>query len=84
MFGAGHETTSTTLKWAIAFLVNYREYQEDIQKQLDEVLGERSPSLNDRPNLPLVQAAIVETLRVGNTAPLAVPHLTITETTLCG
>ena len=30
MFVAGYETTSTTMKWAIAFLVNYPKYQEDI------------------------------------------------------
>lgn len=84
MFGAGFETTSTTLNWAIAFLVNHPKYQEDIQEQLDEVVGGRNPSLDDRPNLPLIQAAIIETLRVGNIVPLAVPHFTLTDTTLCG
>ena len=84
MFGAGYETTATTLKWAIAFLVNYPKYQEDIQRQLDEVVGRRNPSLDDLPNLPLVQATIIETLRVGNVGPLLLPHVTITDTTLCG
>ena len=84
MFGAGYETTSTTLKWVIAFLVNYPKYQEDIQRQLDEVVGGRSPSLHDRPNLPLIQATVIETLRVGNVGPLLLPHATITDTTLCG
>lgn len=84
MFAAGYETTSTTLKWVIAYLVNHPKYQEDIQRQLDEVLGERSPSLNDRASLPLVQAAIIETLRLGNVGPLLLPHVTMTDTTLCG
>ncbi|KAL9969643.1 hypothetical protein ACROYT_G021880 [Oculina patagonica] len=84
MFGAGYETTSTTMKWAITFLVNYPKYQEDIQSQLDEVVGERSPCLDDRPNLPLIHATIIETLRVGNVVPLALPHFTLTDTTLCG
>ena len=84
MFSAGYETTSTTMKWAIAFLVHYPKYQEEIQLQLDEVVADRSPSLNDRPNLPLIQATIIETLRVGNVVPLALPHFTLTETTLCG
>ena len=84
MFGAGYETTATTLKWAIAFLVNYPKYQEDIQRQLDEVVGRRNPSLDDLPNLPLVQATIIETLRVGNVGPLLLPHVTIIDTTLCG
>ena len=84
MFAAGYETTSTTMKWAIAFLVNYPRYQEDVQRQLDEVVGDRNPSLNDRPNLPLIQATIIETLRVGNVVPLALPHVTLTDTTICG
>ena len=84
MFTAGYETTSTTLKFVITFLVNFPKYQEDIQRQLDEVVGDRRPSLDDRPNLPLIQAIIMETLRVGNVVPLAVPHVTLKETTLCG
>ncbi|KAJ7369554.1 hypothetical protein OS493_038133 [Desmophyllum pertusum] len=84
MFIAGYETTSTTMKWAIAFLVNYPKYQEDIQRQLDEIFDGRNPSLHDRPNLPLIHATIIETLRVGNVAPLALPHFTLTDTTLCG
>ena len=84
MFAAGYETTSTTLKWSIAFLVNYPKYQEHIQRQIDDVVGDRQPSLYDRPNLPLIHAFINETLRVGNVAPLALPHVTLTDTTLCG
>lgn len=84
MFAAGYETTSTTLKWVIAYLVNYPKYQEDIQRQLDEVVGNRCPSLDDRPHLPLIQATIIETLRVGNVGPLLLPHVTLTDTTLCG
>ena len=84
MFGGGYETTSTTMKWAIAFLVNYPAVQVEIQRQLDEVLGERNPSLNVRPNLPLIHATILETLRVGNVAPLAIPRVTLTDMTLCG
>ena len=84
MFLGGYETTSTTLKWIIAFLVNYPKYQEDIQRQLDDVVGDRSPSLDDRPHLPLIQATIIETLRLGNTVPLAAPHVALTDTTLCG
>ena len=84
MFLGGSETTSTTLKWAIAFLVNFPMYQEDIQRELDEVVGERNPGLEDRANLPIVHATIMETLRVGNVAPLGIPHSTLADTTLCG
>ena len=84
MFIAGYETTSTTLKWVMAFSVSFPNYQGDIQRQLDEVAGDRRPSLDDRPSLPLIQATIMEALRVGNVVPLAVPHVTLNDTTLCG
>ena len=84
MFSAGYETTSTTMKWVLALLVNYPQYQEAIQRQLDGVIGDQTPSLEHRSRLPLIQATIMETLRVGNVVPLAVPHLTLTDTTICG
>ena len=84
MFVGGFETTSTALRFIIAFLVKYPNYQEEIHRQLNEVVGNRRPSLNDRPKLPLIQATILEALRVGNIVPLALPHITLADTTLCG
>ena len=85
MFVAGYETTSTTLMWTIAFLVNYPRFQTDIQLQLDDIVGrDRVPSLEDRSKLPFVHATIMEVLRTGNVAGQAFPHLTLKETKLCG
>ena len=83
MFSAGYETTSTTLRWAIAFLIHNPEFQTEIQDKLDEVVGrDRMPTLDDRPKLPLIQATIMETLRLGNVAETAIPHYTLKDTTL--
>ena len=83
MFSAGYETTSTTLRWAIAFLIHNPEFQNEIQDKLDEVVGrDRMPTLDDRPKLPLVQATIMEALRLGNVAETAIPHYTLKDTTL--
>ena len=85
MFLAGYETTSTSLRWAIAFLVNHPQYQTDIQRSLDEVIGrERIPNMEDRSKLPLIHATIMEVLRLGNILPQAIPHLTTRDTSLCG
>ena len=85
MFAAGYKTISTTLRWAIAFLANFPEIQSKIQQELDDVVGgDRLPSLDDRPNMPLLQASIMEMQRLGNIADQAVPHYTLTDTTLCG
>ncbi|EDO43314.1 predicted protein [Nematostella vectensis] len=85
MFIAGYETTSTSLRWAITFLVNYPEYQEEIHQQLDQVVGpDRMPTLADRPQLAIIQATIMEVLRLGNVVPNAIPHYTLKDTWLCG
>jgi len=39
MFGVSYETTSTTLRWTIAYLVHHPQWQTEIQNQLDEVVG---------------------------------------------
>ena len=40
--------------------------------------------MENRSRLPLIQATFIEALRVGNVGPLAVPHVTLTDTTLYG
>lgn len=45
---------------------------------------ENTSTMYDRYNLPLINALIIETLRVGNMAPLALPYLTVNDTTLFG
>lgn len=42
MFSAGYETTTTTLKWAILFLVNFPQYQMELQDALDKVSKQKS------------------------------------------
>ena len=85
MFGAGYETTSVTLRWAIAYLTNFPEYQTKVQQELDDVVGrDRFPSLDDRPNLPFLQAFIMEVQRLASIVDKAIPHYTVTDTSLCG
>ena len=43
IFLAGYETISTMLRFIVAFLASYPKYQGDIQRQSDEVVGERPP-----------------------------------------
>ena len=85
MFIAGMETVSTTLGWAIAYLISYPEYQTKIQQELDDAVGhDRNPRLDDRPSLPFLQAVIMEVQRLGNSADIAIPHYTLKDTFLCG
>ena len=84
MFSAGYESTSTTTLWAIVYLLNYPQYQLDIQEEMDRVIGRgRLPTLDDQPKLPLLQAAIMEAQRLGNVNDTAI-HMALKDTTICG
>lgn len=57
---AGQETTTTTLTWGIAFLINYPEVQAKIHAELDGVVGnpETLVTVAHRPSLPYINAVI--------------------------
>ena len=40
LFLAGSETTSTTLTWAVLYMVRYPEVQAGVQRELARVVGE--------------------------------------------
>uniref|UniRef100_A0AAV2KXU6 Cytochrome P450 n=1 Tax=Knipowitschia caucasica TaxID=637954 RepID=A0AAV2KXU6_KNICA len=82
---AGTETTATTLRWALVFMMNYPEIQEKVQAEIDAVIGQsRQPVLTDRPHMPYTDAVIHEVQRVGNLLPLGFPKMASKDTTLGG
>ncbi|KAK3594479.1 hypothetical protein CHS0354_030000 [Potamilus streckersoni] len=75
LFGAGTETTATTLLWLILYFLHYPDVQKKCFDEVQTVLGlEKFPSIDDRSNLPYTEATILETLRIAAVAPLALPH----------
>ncbi|XP_061737611.1 steroid 17-alpha-hydroxylase/17,20 lyase [Nerophis ophidion] len=83
IFGAGVETTVTVLQWAIIYLIHHPEVQARIQEELDNKVGEgRSPHLSDRGSLPYLEATIKEVLRIRPVAPLLIPHVALSDTSL--
>jgi len=82
---SGFLPISITLRWTIAYLVHHPQRQTEIQDQLDEVVGrDRMPGLDDRRHLPLVQATIMEVLRLANIAEAALSYYTLKDTSLAG
>ena len=85
VFGAGVETTSTTLRWAFLYMIAHPDLQRRVQDELDAVIGrDRLPRLSDRLNLPFTMATILEIQRHASILFLGFPHLAECDTTLCG
>ena len=84
-FGAGIETVSTTLSWALLLILSEPGLQEDLQAELKREIGtDRLPTLQDRARLPLLQATVLEVLRKATILPLALPHYTTEDSTVVG
>ncbi|XP_037088477.1 methyl farnesoate epoxidase-like [Pollicipes pollicipes] len=71
---AGMETTSTSLSWALLFMVKHPEVQRRVQREVDAVLGGRAPAGADRLALPYTDAVLMEVTRRAAVVPRAVPH----------
>ncbi|XP_046552806.1 cytochrome P450 18a1-like [Haliotis rubra] len=82
LFVGGTETTSTTIRWAIIFLVRNPEVQQRMRDEIDRhVERARQPSVSDKPNLPYTEATILEIQRCADIAPFSVAHGTLQDVT---
>ena len=85
LFAGGTETTTTTLRWALLFMVNNPKVQHKVQEELDRLVGEDEyPSLAHKPELPYTEATVHEVLRLARTVPFALPHFTTSTVVLNG
>lgn len=64
IFLAGHETTANALSWAGYLLATHPGYYDRLQAEVDEVLGGRTPTVADLPQLAFTQQVFKETLRL--------------------
>lgn len=69
---AGHETTAAVLTWFTYAMIYHPEQMKRIQAEIDEVVGDRSPTIEDIKKCRLVQNAIAETLRMWPAPPLLI------------
>ncbi|XP_060082620.1 cytochrome P450 2C28-like [Ylistrum balloti] len=85
LFSAGTETTATTIRWAVLYLIHYRDIQDRLRQEIDQVIGRsRVPSISDKENMPFFEAFIVEVLRHANIVPLSVAHGSARDTMFRG
>ncbi|RLW00124.1 hypothetical protein DV515_00009025 [Chloebia gouldiae] len=85
LFTAGSETTSTTLRWALLYMLLHPEIQSKVQAEIDRVIGrERPPTMKDQASMPYTNAVIHEVQRYGDIVPVGLPHMTYRDTELQG
>jgi cytochrome P450 len=64
MFLAGHETTALALSWASWLLAQHPGVQYALRDELDAVLGDRDPTVDDLPRLRFTDCVAREVLRL--------------------
>uniref|UniRef100_A0A4W4DYG1 Cytochrome P450, family 2, subfamily AE, polypeptide 1 n=1 Tax=Electrophorus electricus TaxID=8005 RepID=A0A4W4DYG1_ELEEL len=85
LFFGGSDTTATTLRWGLIFMMDNSNVQERCHEEIVGVLGyDRAPSMDDRSRLPYTYATVHEIQRLGNILPLGVAHETTQPTQLRG
>ncbi|XP_069069054.1 cytochrome P450 2J5-like isoform X2 [Pleurodeles waltl] len=85
LFMAGTEATTTTLLWALLYMVAHPHIQENVQNELDAVVGSKQLiEYEDRKRLPYTNAVIHEIQRYGNVIPVGPLRQCIQGTTLLG
>jgi cytochrome P450 len=63
-FAGGTDTSATTIEFLLGYMANHPEIQRAAQEEIDFVLKGRVASAEDMYNLPLVNAIIMETMRL--------------------
>nr|XP_002756508.3 cytochrome P450 2C19 [Callithrix jacchus] len=75
LFGAGTETTSTTLRYALLLLLKHPEVTAKVQEEIGHVVGRnRSPCMQDRGHMPYTDAVVHEVQRYIDLIPTNLPH----------
>lgn len=72
MLIAGHETTAAVLTWALFELLRNPECMKKAQEEVDRVIGDRTPTLDDIKEMKYVRLVIAETLRLYPEPPLLI------------
>ena len=63
IFLAGHETTANALSWTWNLLAAHPDVERRLHDEIDQVLGDRSATVDDAPRLAYTRMVIAESMR---------------------
>jgi len=72
MLIAGHETTAAVLTWALFELTKNPECLKAAQEEIDRIVGDRTPTLEDIKEMKYLRLVVAETLRLYPEPPLLI------------
>jgi cytochrome P450 len=64
VFVAGHETTANALAWTLGLQSRYPDVERTLRREIDQVLGDRPPKLEDLEQLVYTEKVIKESMRL--------------------
>lgn len=71
---AGALTIAAPMQSFCLAMCHYPQYQSVLHEEIDRVLGDRMPTFDDMPEMPVLRAFIRETLRWRPPVPTGIPH----------
>ncbi|KIH69555.1 hypothetical protein ANCDUO_00101 [Ancylostoma duodenale] len=84
LWTGGMETTVTTMRWALIYMIYHPSVQLRCQKELDKVFGPEPSVYSRKSETPYVMATIAEVQRISNVLPWAIPHRTMNDVFIDG
>ncbi|KAF9621999.1 hypothetical protein IFM89_029219 [Coptis chinensis] len=85
VLNAGTETSTTTMEWAMSFLLNHPEVLNKARNEIDSIVGyDRLLNESDFGKLPYLHSIISETLRLRPIGPFIPPHESMEDCTIGG
>ncbi|TFK32637.1 cytochrome P450 monooxygenase [Crucibulum laeve] len=80
LYGGGTDTVSATISAFFLAMILYPDIQRKAQLEIDQVVGyHRLPTLEDRDQLPYLNAVHKEVLRWHVVGPMGIPHCSTTD-----
>lgn len=65
-------------------MANYPQVQKKVQEEIDQIIGDKKPSMDDLNNMPFTEATLAEVQRIRTVVPTGIPHGALEDTEIEG